>query len=256
MLSLAIATTLIGFALLVVGLITGQVWFAIICIAVCLIGVGLLVADVIRSGRRAKARTDTTDSAAFGDAEQASASVRPSVRTAPASDRAAAPSDDRWSPATQGASAVGADADRPDWATGQHPVQRGATAVTRAVDPAGAAGTGAAATEAASTEGTFTDYVAATSGNFPAQPTVTQPAPGDGESNFAQWPSYSSPDSSSPAVTASSSTPEPSTGASTTHPRESVTRSRRHASSGPVTGGSSGMPKFDPLDPDWHPPAE
>lgn len=51
MLSLAIATTLVGFALLVVGLITGQVWFAIACIVICLIGVGLLVVDVVRSGR-------------------------------------------------------------------------------------------------------------------------------------------------------------------------------------------------------------
>lgn len=52
MLSLALAATLVGFVLLIVGLITGTVWLAVACIVVCLIGLAFLIVDIIGSGRR------------------------------------------------------------------------------------------------------------------------------------------------------------------------------------------------------------
>ena len=52
MLSLALAATIVGFVLLILGLITGTVWLAISCIVVCLIGLGFLIADIIGAGRR------------------------------------------------------------------------------------------------------------------------------------------------------------------------------------------------------------
>lgn len=54
MLTLALAATLVGFVLLVVGLITGTLWLAIACIVVCLVGLIFLVADIVWSGRRGK----------------------------------------------------------------------------------------------------------------------------------------------------------------------------------------------------------
>ena len=50
MLSLALAATLVGFVLLIVGLITGTVWLAVACIVVCLIGLAFLIVDIIGSG--------------------------------------------------------------------------------------------------------------------------------------------------------------------------------------------------------------
>ncbi|MGV9710187.1 hypothetical protein ACWDTI_05935 [Gordonia sp. NPDC003424] len=57
MLTLALAATLVGFVLLVLGLITGTLWLAIACIVVCLIGLAFLIADILRGGRRRKERT-------------------------------------------------------------------------------------------------------------------------------------------------------------------------------------------------------
>ncbi|MEE4023165.1 hypothetical protein V1Y59_08760 [Gordonia sp. PKS22-38] len=57
MLTLALAATLIGFVLLVLGLITGTVWLAISCIVVCLVGLGFLIADVIGGRREREERT-------------------------------------------------------------------------------------------------------------------------------------------------------------------------------------------------------
>ncbi|MFW0792896.1 hypothetical protein AAFP30_03700 [Gordonia sp. CPCC 205515] len=57
MLTLALAATLVGFVLLVVGLITGTVWLAVACIVICLLGLAFLIADVLGVGRRRKERT-------------------------------------------------------------------------------------------------------------------------------------------------------------------------------------------------------
>ncbi|GAB90386.1 hypothetical protein [Gordonia rhizosphera] len=56
MLTLALAATLVGFVLLVLGLVTGTLWLAIACIVVSLVGVGFLLADVLGSSRRGAER--------------------------------------------------------------------------------------------------------------------------------------------------------------------------------------------------------
>lgn len=58
MLTLALATTLIGFALLVIALITSSFWLAVACVIVCVIGLGMLLADALRAGRRGEAGID------------------------------------------------------------------------------------------------------------------------------------------------------------------------------------------------------
>ncbi|GAC70025.1 hypothetical protein [Gordonia soli] len=59
MLTLALAATLVGFVLLVLGLVTGTVWLAVACIVICLIGLGLLVADIVTAGRRGEPEADS-----------------------------------------------------------------------------------------------------------------------------------------------------------------------------------------------------
>ncbi|WP_440712616.1 hypothetical protein [Gordonia sp. FQ] len=58
MLTLALAATLVGFGLLVVALITSNFWLAVACIVVCAIGLLILLADALRSGRRSAADAD------------------------------------------------------------------------------------------------------------------------------------------------------------------------------------------------------
>ena len=58
MLTLALGATLIGFALLVIALITGNFWLAVACIAICLVGLVLLLIDAVRSSKRAGAGPD------------------------------------------------------------------------------------------------------------------------------------------------------------------------------------------------------
>ncbi|GAB19325.1 hypothetical protein GOEFS_081_00140 [Gordonia effusa NBRC 100432] len=292
MLSLAIGTTLIGFALLVVGLITGQVALAIACIVVCLIGVGLLVADVLRSGRAAKAGLasdkSATDVPAKGDSQpdRESTNQNPIVR--------------RDGPKVAALSADEPIADVPASTPSvvrraQPPIPEGdAAPISGIPQPSSQAAQLAAQTSAPAAEGTFTDYVAATSGKFESPSTTSQPAapqpraddadtgpvprvesaPGFGGSGV-RWESSITParpryDEHVRLDSASSnwSTSVPGTGStgqrsdqhpdgSTMHPRPSVTRSRhRDASDDSNAAVASNKPKFDPLDPNWHPPPE
>ena len=77
MLTLALAATLVGFVLLILGLITGQVWLAVACIVICLIGLAFLLIDVIGSGRRGNSRSieDLVPGADDADAEHAAEPV-------------------------------------------------------------------------------------------------------------------------------------------------------------------------------------
>lgn len=77
MLTLALAATLVGFVLLILGLITGQVWLAVACIVICLIGLAFLLIDVIGSGRRGNSRSieDLVPGADDTDAEHAADAV-------------------------------------------------------------------------------------------------------------------------------------------------------------------------------------
>ncbi len=60
MLTLALAATLLGFVLLILGLITGTVWLAVACIVVCLVGLGFLLVDVF-AGRKGDAGRSLED---------------------------------------------------------------------------------------------------------------------------------------------------------------------------------------------------
>ncbi|GAC55883.1 hypothetical protein GOHSU_02_00260 [Gordonia hirsuta DSM 44140 = NBRC 16056] len=72
MLTLALATTLIGFALLVIALITSSFWLAVACVIVCVVGLGMLLVDTLRAGRRGEAGID--DPPLFTIRDQAPAS--------------------------------------------------------------------------------------------------------------------------------------------------------------------------------------
>ncbi len=67
MLVAALAVTLVGFILLVVALITSSVAFAWACIVICLIGFGLLLADVFGVRKRGKAKPESHSDPALAD---------------------------------------------------------------------------------------------------------------------------------------------------------------------------------------------
>ncbi|MGB3302967.1 MAG: hypothetical protein WBA98_09760 [Gordonia sp. (in: high G+C Gram-positive bacteria)] len=58
MLSIALGATLVGFALLVVALVTANLGLAIACVAVCVVGLILLLVDTIRANRRGHGNVD------------------------------------------------------------------------------------------------------------------------------------------------------------------------------------------------------
>ncbi|MCK8615042.1 hypothetical protein [Gordonia sp. C13] len=57
MLTLALGATLVGFVLLILGLITGTVWLAVACIVICLLGLAFLLVDVFSGRNRDSARS-------------------------------------------------------------------------------------------------------------------------------------------------------------------------------------------------------
>ncbi|GAA2070006.1 hypothetical protein [Williamsia deligens] len=75
MLVSALGATLVGFALLVLALATGALWLAVACIAICVLGAVLLLADTLgfrptrrRRGRPGVAAGSTGDEAVADDA--------------------------------------------------------------------------------------------------------------------------------------------------------------------------------------------
>lgn len=76
MLSLALAATLVGFALLVVALTTSNLPLAIACVVVCLIGLVLLLVDTLRANRRGSDGEDEEPSSPFvGESRQLARSL-------------------------------------------------------------------------------------------------------------------------------------------------------------------------------------
>lgn len=257
MLTLALAATLVGFALLVVGLFTGTVWLAVACIVVCLIGLAFLLVDILGIGRRrVRGTTSDSDVAATGggavsgtggdDGSDRSAieagAVPRGVDAGPASDdvTGAAPHSgrhERPSGPAADRTDMQPDADRQDL---QRPV----------VSPgAQAAAPDAAAHESATAPGTLDDYLATVGesqtaagesqsrgvtddpGDYPPTRSAAPSGPGSGS-----WPSYTSGLSESA-----------SSGAARTS--EAPAGSGRHS-------GGEGREKFDPLDPRWRPPVD
>ncbi|MCF3938466.1 hypothetical protein [Gordonia tangerina] len=264
MLTLALAATLVGFVLLVLGLITGTVWLAISCIVVCLAGLGFLIADVVGAGRRGDDEPTLAD---FVDSDQAEGQTpdgESGDRGTPADRRI----DDE--PVARPHSSVPQSptpespvpqSPTPPSPTPQAPIppsQYGSAAAPTPqspVPPPGPPGVGRhgrapqSPTQAGvGRDGGYDDYLRSV-GGYPAP----QPAPGthgaptggagrhddDVTESFPSSRSPSSPSSSSPSPSASSTSP--------THGQESDAsdepREQRRA-------------RFDPLDPNWRPPLD
>ncbi|CAM3703777.1 hypothetical protein ACXYTP_14355 [Tsukamurella ocularis] len=102
MLLAALGATVIGFVLLIVALVTANLWLAIACVVVSVIGVGLLLGDVLtyRRGERDKAdRVAPWSPGDRDDDEDAAPSDRPARAAAPSAtdaeaEAAEAPVDD------------------------------------------------------------------------------------------------------------------------------------------------------------------
>ncbi|GAA3691484.1 hypothetical protein [Gordonia hankookensis] len=249
MLTLALAATLVGFVLLVLGLITGTVWLAIACIVVCLVGLGLLIADIVGSGRRNEEPTISDFVAADDDSLS---EVNEDV-----GGRHEGASETRTRPApTESRSGVATDAP-----------QRAADDVgdARSAPQPSQPNQGEAAPRAGR-EGTYDDYLRSV-GGFGADPGVTAPRPAD------QAP----PTSPRGAGSYERQFPPPGRGAPGSHaaPDDPATESFPPQQRRPSPGGAQQRPpgqrseernhdrpreqrpqKFDPLDPNWRPPPE
>lgn len=253
MLTLALAATLVGFALLVVGLFTGTVWLAVACIVVCLIGLAFLLVDILGIGRRRRDRGATSDpdvgATVGGDAvsENGDRSPRPAAEAGAQRRGAdATPGVDDVPGTTQNAPHSGRHerpsapaADRTDMQPGadRQGLWRGVVSPGAQAVPDAASNESAAPTA----PGTLDDYLA-TVGESPSRGATEDPADYPPARSTTQsvtetggWPSYSSgvsgPVSSGPA-----------------NP-EAPAESGRHS-------GAQGREKFDPLDPRWRPPAD
>ncbi|MBM7367123.1 hypothetical protein [Gordonia hydrophobica] len=233
MLSLALLATVVGFVLLVVALMTGNLPLAIACVVVCVVGLILLVVDTLRANRRGSTDEDDEplftirgrESAAREEPLEDDASTAPAGAAAagavgdaplsdtPVSDDSAAESNDSGGVAPYG------DSTATSWALreGQSSTGLGSLVAPSAeqrlgdgpaTDPGPASGSGGFATlsggfaaapqsDGDSTGGDVTDYLRST-GSFPAQPPA-QPEP------FAQ------PPAEPPAQPPSAAAPERST---------------------------------------------
>ncbi|ROZ83816.1 hypothetical protein [Gordonia sp. OPL2] len=278
MLTLALAATLVGFVLLVLGLITGTVWLAISCIVVCLVGVGFLIADIVGSGRRTDEPTigDFVDGADDPDSTDDGMTGR---RSAPDSD------DD--------VSLGGLVAPRPAApdvpSSGSGPTPR--PPVPPAAPPyGGASAAGAVDPRTPRREGTLDDYLRSVGGPDDAathrQPPPDRGYPGPVDRGGASRPypqqsppRQSPPQQSSPPGVGQPRPPESRRGGdpatesfgmpthrgapapaqvrrpdgSTPGAWESAQRSNRTDDS---DGEPSRTQKFDPLDPNWRPPLD
>ena len=96
MLVAALAVTLVGFVLLVVALITSSVALAWACIVVCLIGFGLLIADVlgVSRGRKASAGSQVASEGSAEEEPVQAGTVSGSGAQEPAGELSAEPADD------------------------------------------------------------------------------------------------------------------------------------------------------------------
>ncbi|MGV9672204.1 hypothetical protein ACWDPV_16685 [Gordonia sp. NPDC003504] len=258
MLTLALAATLVGFVLLVVGLITGTLWLAVACIVVCLVGLIFLVADIVWSGRRSKPEPDRGGGFGFGTDEDAAVDE---AGTHPAGDEAAVDptsTDDAGS-----ASAQTAHADGPAGSSPPYP------------GPAGGVPTSTEGERAALWKGVVTPRPSAedptSDPDMVDHPTIapqshpTVAAPSTAERGYADYlrsvgaddivsgrtpadvpPPAEAPGQGSAPATPASGTPDPTRTASQPPQATSDADDDREDPSPRRT--------FDPLDPNWRPP--
>ncbi|MXP21130.1 hypothetical protein GIY30_07155 [Gordonia sp. HNM0687] len=238
MLTLALAATLVGFVLLVLGLITGTLWLAISCIVVCLAGLGFLIADVVGKGRRGADDEPTLADFVESDARP---EPHPHPRTADGSDRSAG--DGPGAPEAR--SAPGG----PKPAHGSS-VGRSDEEPPRSVPPAGgrhgrAPGVPAAQPEqqsAPNRDSNYDDYLKSVGGYPAAPPPSPESDPGHGGSgaDAAVTESFPSPPGQGPVSPPPSSAPS--------------TLGDEHGD--PDRSPEQRRQRFDPLDPNWHPPLD
>ncbi|MBS4100086.1 hypothetical protein [Tsukamurella paurometabola] len=87
MLLAALGATIIGFILLIVALVTANLWLAIACVVVSVVGVGLLLGDVLTYRRAERDKADPAASWSPGDRDaDEDDDPAPSDRPAPAAE--------------------------------------------------------------------------------------------------------------------------------------------------------------------------
>ncbi|GAA1482905.1 hypothetical protein GCM10009624_33450 [Gordonia sinesedis] len=292
MLTLALGATLVGFALLVVGLITGTVWLAVACIVVCLLGLAFLIADIIGAGRR---RDNDAELADFVDRDDARSDRRdegrarqPGSETGPADGvgtasggdyataaTAAGPSRHRRGDAEPGTGDETTEA----YATERYETEAytpgGYTAETVSVEQTSETGTGRS--------GSLDDYLRSVGAETGAQPSAGRTeafptsAPPRPEPTATQFPRSDSPyadlPGAAPGPTGDTSAPDAPRGAPA-DPSPGDAGYTWGAPTGQNPGQNPGdqntersdpstdsfpaqrSDKIDPLDPRWRPPAD
>lgn len=242
MLTLALAATLVGFILLVVGLITGTVWLAVACIVICLIGLAFLIADILGVGRRRQEKTLAdfvgTDTTTQARSDPGAERITPTGGNIGAGDLGSLVSGDASAPPHHGrheapdaqpaeADAQPSEAPAPEQ-TMPHHMPTGPVPIE----------TGHVATPSTSTgpfraqPGTLDDYLRSVGGDVPGPPSPERPVRPFRPPSFDDLSGTAEPDepAAQPAVTPHV---DPSDAPSAEQP---TTR------------------KFDPLDPNWRPP--
>ncbi|MDL9937415.1 hypothetical protein QSJ18_11725 [Gordonia sp. ABSL1-1] len=230
MLTLALTATLIGFVVLVLGLVTGQVWLAVACIVVCLIGLGFLLADVFGSSR------DSDDRTAAG----VTGGRRGVLGRSDDDDDADDDDDDvAWGDDTPSRVRGGVDISESDNRTPETPAPE--TSTPDIPDEA----------EAPQREGDLSDYLRSVGGpelTGPPRAHDPQPAP------RRPGPQVSASPQAGPRDNRPSAPGRPDNRAGRTVPPRPQQPSRPPEPPRPPTRRPA--PKFDPLDPNWHPPAD
>ncbi|AZG43715.1 hypothetical protein [Gordonia insulae] len=244
MLTLALAATLIGFVFLVLGLITGTVWLAIACIVVCLVGLGFLIADIVRSGRRRDEPSigDFVDADAHADDDEVVRDERTTGYRA-SDDVVDQPSPDVAVPEPR----PGVGAPRPP---------------APAADPRPSA---TRAGNAPAREGNLDDYLRSVGGVGPAPGQSQQPAnrPPMNQPPMNQPPMNRPATNQPPRPPAGPQYAQPGAGGPQAPRRPHRYRDEPATESFPdAAGDQDAQPreprpqKFDPLDPNWRPPLD
>jgi len=160
-LTVILGVTLIGFALLVVALVTSQFALAVACIVVCALGLVLLLIDAIRASRRSKRGTDDDPLFTIRGRESAVRADPLLGDDAPDQPAAADGADAEDRPLAGGAGLGGLVVDEPLTAAAE------AAADEAAEQPAPSAPVGPGTGEPA--EGDAGDYIRSVTGSFPVQ---------------------------------------------------------------------------------------
>lgn len=232
MLSLALGATLVGFVLLVIGLITGTVWLAVACIVVCLIGLGFLIADIVRSGRGDDGDARSSTFTGSGESEDAG-SEDPGSEDPGSEDTVST----QTAPKDTGSEDSGKEELDPEQQRAQ--LWRGV------VDPtSGEPAPDTSGTSIKRKQGTYDDYLRAVGDNPDEVRTPGTSAP-------PSTPGQQAPGQPTPPGQQAPRRPVPPEPSAPDDP-DTDTFPAQSAGENPHSGGQ----KIDPLHPDWRPPSE